>query len=83
MLFDFHKSQNDRRPGAVHATYLIYGTKTAGPSRSGEDGDVEMANNTSDAESIAEAVPCSTLSIVQEEKLQGMDITSLQRVQPN
>lgn len=27
MLYDFHKKQNQKRPGAVHATYLISGTK--------------------------------------------------------
>nr|POE72167.1 hypothetical protein CFP56_12043 [Quercus suber] len=27
MLYDFHTKQNARKPGAVHATYLITGTK--------------------------------------------------------
>lgn len=27
MLYDFHKKQNQKKPGTVHATYLISGTK--------------------------------------------------------
>ncbi|EMC91637.1 hypothetical protein BAUCODRAFT_38742 [Baudoinia panamericana UAMH 10762] len=29
MLYDFHRKQNAKRPGSVHATYLISGTKHA------------------------------------------------------
>lgn len=28
MLFDFHRKQNAKKPGSVHATYLITGTRT-------------------------------------------------------
>ena len=28
MLFDFHQKQNAKKPGSVHATYLITGTRT-------------------------------------------------------
>ena len=74
MLYEFHRSQNAKRPGAVHATYLVYGTKTAadGPSaRNGSDGDVEMASSAPEVESLAEVVPTSTLSLVPEEQLKG------------
>jgi len=27
MLYDFHKNQNAKKPGTIHATYLISGTK--------------------------------------------------------
>ncbi|CAG8949317.1 hypothetical protein HYFRA_00004943 [Hymenoscyphus fraxineus] len=27
MLYDFHRSQNQKKPGSVHATYLVSGTK--------------------------------------------------------
>ncbi|OCK83591.1 hypothetical protein K432DRAFT_379368 [Lepidopterella palustris CBS 459.81] len=33
MLFDFHDKQNAKKPGTVHATYLITGTKRPGPSQ--------------------------------------------------
>jgi hypothetical protein len=75
MLYEFHKSQNAKRPGAVHATYLVYGTKKAsdGPSASqnGTDGDIDMTSLAPEVESLTEAVPTSTLSLVPEEKLKG------------
>ncbi|KAK3380124.1 DNA polymerase subunit Cdc27 [Lasiosphaeria ovina] len=73
MLYDFHKTQNEKRPGVVHATYLVYGIKasTGAVSRSqnGADGDVEMASSMPDAESLAEVVPTFTLSLIPEEQL--------------
>ncbi|KAL2263296.1 hypothetical protein VTK26DRAFT_7416 [Humicola hyalothermophila] len=73
MLYEFHRNQNAKRPGAVHATYLVYGTKkaAAGPSatQNGADDDVEMTSSASDVESLAESVPTFTLSLVSEEQL--------------
>ncbi|KLU81786.1 hypothetical protein MAPG_00867 [Magnaporthiopsis poae ATCC 64411] len=64
MLYEFHKSQNDRKAGSVHATYLMYGVKRAveQPSQA-DDGDVAMAEEPS------EHVPIYTLSIAKEEDL--------------
>src|ERR1700712_2034899 len=28
MLYDFHRSQNAKKPGTIHATYLISGSKS-------------------------------------------------------
>jgi DNA polymerase delta subunit 3 len=28
MLYDFHRKQNSKKPGSVHATYIVSGTKT-------------------------------------------------------
>ncbi|KAL8382636.1 hypothetical protein RB595_006426 [Gaeumannomyces hyphopodioides] len=64
MLYEFHKSQNDRKSGSVHATYLMYGVKRAAEqSTQAGDGDVEMAEEPS------EHVPTYTLSIAKEEDL--------------
>jgi len=75
MLYEFHKSQNAKRPGAVHATYLVYGTKkhVGGPgvSQNGSGDDVEMASSAPELESLAEVVPTLTLSLVPEEQLNG------------
>ncbi|KAI0398873.1 hypothetical protein F4802DRAFT_591681 [Xylaria palmicola] len=43
MLYDFHKWQNDKRPGSLHATYIVYGTRSSRPAQ--HDGDVEMASS--------------------------------------
>ncbi|KAH8879434.1 hypothetical protein GQ53DRAFT_37880 [Thozetella sp. PMI_491] len=72
MLFDFHKSQNEKKPGSVYATYLVYGSNKSSSQarpRVGEDGDVEMTSSCPDADSIAETVPTYTMSLVQEDNL--------------
>jgi hypothetical protein len=75
MLYEFHRSQNAKRAGAVHATYLVYGTRTASDgssaSQNGTDRDVEMANSPPEAESLVEVVPTFTMSLIPEEQLKG------------
>jgi DNA polymerase delta subunit 3 len=72
MLFEFHKWQNTKRPGSVHATYLIYGVKknASGP-QSQPDGDVEMTSSLPQIEEAEETVPIFTMSLVKEEELNG------------
>jgi DNA polymerase delta subunit 3 len=72
MLYEFHRTQNAKRPGAVHATYLINGTKKSsdGP-RNGADGDVEMGSSPPEAGSLMEAIASSALCLVPEERLEG------------
>ncbi|KAI8631923.1 hypothetical protein F5Y19DRAFT_472809 [Xylariaceae sp. FL1651] len=70
MLYDFHKSQNDKRPGTLHATYLIYGTQKRPEN---QDEDVEMTDSqmSDDVHSpYSDLVPTHTLSLVKEEQLQ-------------
>ena len=75
MLYEFHRSQNAKRPGAVHATYLVYGTKHAADGESkpqnGADDDVEMTSSAPEVDSLAELVPAFTLSLIPEERLKG------------
>lgn len=71
MLYDFHKYQNDRRPGTVHATYLIYGTKKAAEQQNGADGDIEMTSSMPETESLGETVSVFSLSLVAEDILKG------------
>jgi DNA polymerase delta subunit 3 len=73
MLYDFHEWQNNMRPGTVHATYLLYGTRTA--EKLHQDGDVEMTSSAPEhAEPLSEDVTTYTLSVVQEARLEGEDI---------
>lgn len=67
MLYDFHKWQNDKKPGSVYATYLIYGAKKAIET----DGDVEMSSSMPEMDSFSEQLPTNTLTLVTEEKLEG------------
>jgi DNA polymerase delta subunit 3 len=75
MLFDFHKWQNGKRPGSVHATYLVYGTKkdehaSSQPQQS-QDGDVDMMSSMPEQEENDDAVPVQTLSLIPEDELKG------------
>lgn len=51
MLYDFHRQQNARRAGSVHATYLLSGvtsmqrTSDAGGNGRAEGGDVQMQSS--------------------------------------
>ncbi|RYC54544.1 hypothetical protein CHU98_g11662 [Xylaria longipes] len=71
MLYDFHKWQNDKRPGTLHATYIIYGTKNRPPQ---PDEDVEMTDSqmSEDVDApFSDLVPTYTLSLVSQEQLEG------------
>ncbi|KAJ4300244.1 CDC27 protein [Collariella sp. IMI 366227] len=72
MLYEFHRSQNAKRSGAVHATYLIFGTKKAVHelSQNGSDGDINMTISAPEHDSFTEAVSTSTMSLVFEERLE-------------
>jgi DNA polymerase delta subunit 3 len=70
MLYDFHKSQNDRRPGAIHATYLVYGSKDGIPrSSNGSDGDIEMASSPPDVDYLDDKVHSFELTLIPEERI--------------
>ncbi|KAK0672758.1 putative DNA polymerase subunit delta-3 [Cercophora samala] len=66
MLYEFHRTQNAKRPGSVHATYLIYGVKYNNNSQNGDDEDMP------DADSVTDAVPVYHLHLVTEEKLRDV-----------
>ncbi|RSL84725.1 hypothetical protein CEP51_003734 [Fusarium floridanum] len=67
MLYDFHKYQNASRANSVHATYLIYGTRSSDNQE--PDGDVEMASSAPENEAFSERVPVTTLTLAREEEL--------------
>ncbi|KAI1360840.1 DNA polymerase subunit Cdc27 [Xylaria arbuscula] len=72
MLYEFHKRQNEKKPNTLHATYILYGSKSP-PVQ--EDEDVEMTNSQmSEAADLhvpySDLVPTYTLSLVRQEQLQ-------------
>lgn len=73
MLYDFHNWQNGKKPGAVHATYMIYGTKQNAQANghSQPDEDVEMTSSPPEPPPQAEEVQVATLCLVAEESLTG------------
>lgn len=86
MLFDFHQKQNAKRPGALHATYLVTGRRrpqqiqqTNGTqSQNGEDSFMQSSPFMSssmpmkDDEETEEEVKITTITLVQEEELERM-----------
>jgi DNA polymerase delta subunit 3 len=74
MLYEFHRTQNGKHPGSVHAAYLVYGTKkeAEAPPKVGVDGDIEMTSSLPEPEPAEEVIPVHTLSLVQESRLKGM-----------
>lgn len=73
MLYDYHSWQNGKKPGTVHATYMIYGIKKSAQANghSQRDEDVEMASSPPEPAPQAEEVPLKTLSLVAEDNLGG------------
>ncbi|KAB5572368.1 DNA polymerase subunit Cdc27 [Coniochaeta sp. 2T2.1] len=75
MLYDFHKWQNGKRAGSVHATYLVYGTKkddhAGSQQQPSQDGDIDMMSSAPEPEAEEDVVPVQTLAIVSEEELKG------------
>ncbi|KAL7629756.1 CDC27 protein [Parahypoxylon ruwenzoriense] len=75
MLYEFHKWQNDKRPGTLHATYLVYGIMKPVEKANGQDDDVDMTDSQHSEDmpvSFSDEVPTYTLSLVKEEKLQDV-----------
>lgn len=74
MLYEFHKWQNDKHPGTLHATYLVYGSKKKPEKAEERDGDVKMTDSQNSEEMhvpFSDEVPTYILSLVKEEQLQG------------
>jgi DNA polymerase delta subunit 3 len=88
MLYDFHRTQNARKPGSLHATYLVAGTRkpeaqassNGHTSTSQADEDVPMSDisflNSSmpdqDGQAEITSIPVTTITLVKEEELEGM-----------
>lgn len=66
MLYEFHKTHCVKHPGALHATYLLYGVKSEA-----QGDDVDMAGSMPGNETVVELVPTMTLSLVPEQELKG------------
>jgi len=85
MLYDFHNQQNAKKPGTVHATYLVSGTKrketpvitNAGAKKDGEDDYMQsspfMSSSMPQPEEDRDTGETSVLSIslVREKELKG------------
>ena len=86
MLYDFHQRQTLKKPGSVHATYLVDGlpTLTKAHSANGQTGDGEdaymqsspvMSSSLPQEETEEYTIPSKSIVLVREEDLQGMHCT--------
>ncbi|EHK15822.1 uncharacterized protein TRIVIDRAFT_40100 [Trichoderma virens Gv29-8] len=66
-LYEFHQSQNASKADSIHATYLIYGSKTE--HRQPETGDTDMDKSAPEHEPLSDYAPTKTVTIVAEENL--------------
>jgi DNA polymerase delta subunit 3 len=82
MLFEFHRQQNVKKPGTVHATYLVAGTKCKTPTttngNAAKDGEDEYMQSSPfrsspvpNSEEVPEDIPVLSITLVREENLEG------------
>ena len=82
MLYDFHQRQTSKKPGSIHATYLIDGipTITKAHSTNGQTGDGEdaymqnspvMSSSLPQEETEEYTIPSKSIMLAREEDLQG------------
>lgn len=83
MLYAFHSQQNAKKPGAVHATYLVSGTKrketlvitNGGATKDGEDDYMQsspfMSSSMPQPEEDTGETSVLSISLVREEELDG------------
>jgi len=86
MLYDFHNQQNAKKPGTIHATYLLSGTKrretpvitNRGIKQDGEDEYMQsspfMSSSLPQPEEDTGESSVLTISLVREEELESNDI---------
>ncbi|CAK7562582.1 MAG: CDC27 protein [Sporothrix epigloea] len=74
-LYDFHTTQNAKKAGSLHATYLLYGTKQAADDHSnmqnGSSAEVDdEMEDLSQEQPQSEIVPTTVMTLVAEENLE-------------
>jgi len=83
MLYEFHRQQNGKKPGTIHATYLLSGTKrveelvprNAEVKKDGEDDYMQsspfLASSMPQIEDGSGATNVLSITLVREENLKG------------
>lgn len=84
MLYEFHRTQNARKPGSVHASYLICGARktvethsqTNGTQSQNEEdsfmqGSSFISSSMPEQETESDAIHVLSITLVKEEDLEG------------
>lgn len=85
MLYDFHRTENAKRPGSVHATYVITGIQKAAekqpatnghPMKDGRDDDIMqsspyLSSSMPQQDTLHEPVETVSMILAREEDLAG------------
>lgn len=83
MLYEFHRTQNAKRPNSVHATYLVTGRKRPQTKRNGvhtrggedtlmESSPIPSSLPVSESEQEVEQIPTTSVTLVKEENFEGI-----------
>ena len=92
MLYDFHQKQNAKKPGAIHATYLLSGTRkpedpislNGDEKKDGEDDYMQsspfMNSSVPQPEEGTGESSVLSITLVREEDLEGEDILQHRRL---
>lgn len=83
MLFDFHRTENAKKPKSVNATYLVTGTRkrqetslNGNPSKDGEDEVMQsspfMSSQVEPQDDAEDGPPVTSIVLVREEDLPRM-----------
>ena len=81
MLYDFHHEQNSKKPGSIHAVYLVSGIKTVNPAaaingghvKDGEDSFMQSSPFVSSPPQEEKDPPTmKVITLVREEQLEGL-----------
>ena len=86
MLYEFYTHENKKKPGSVHATYVLHGTQSAKASpmngasqQDGEDVSMTsspfMSSSIPQDEDMVEPPPVKVMTVVREENLEGVAST--------
>jgi DNA polymerase delta subunit 3 len=91
MLYEFHQHQNAKKPGTIHATYLLSGMKrpegpmalNGGAKKDGEDDYMQsspfMSSSMPQPEDGTGESSVLSITLVREEELEGEDAPQYQR----
>jgi len=83
MLYEFHRTQNAKKPNSVHATYLLTGRKrpqnthNGVHTKGGEDVSMESSSipsslPVSESEQEVEQIQTTSVTLVREENFEGI-----------
>lgn len=73
MLYDFHSTQNKKKPNSIHATYLVTGTQSLSPPQPQDD----VPDESSPSQQEPASYTATSLLLVDQDNLDSQPNSSL------